>query len=203
MKIKTAEFVISNTNPELCPAPDKPEYAFIGRSNVGKSSLINSLTERKSLAKTSTTPGKTQLINHFIINDEWYLVDLPGYGYAKSSKKLREKWDGFIRQYLNNRKNLIYTFVLLDSRLKPQKIDLEFMEMLGLKSIPFVMVFTKLDKLSSSAANKNLTAYKKEMLKAWETLPEIVLTSSSTKLGREDILKLISETNKDFSFILL
>ena len=203
MKIKTAEFVISNTNPELCPAPDKPEYAFIGRSNVGKSSLINSLTERKSLAKTSTTPGKTQLINHFIINDEWYLVDLPGYGYAKSSKKLREKWDGFIRQYLNNRKNLIYTFVLLDSRLKPQKIDLEFMEMLGLKDIPFVMVFTKLDKLSSSAANKNLTAYKKEMLKAWETLPEIVLTSSSTKLGREDILKLISETNKDFSFILL
>ena len=200
MKIKTAEFVISNTNPELCPAPDKPEYAFIGRSNVGKSSLINTLTERKSLAKTSTTPGKTQLINHFIINDEWYLVDLPGYGYAKSSKKERAKWDGFIRQYLNNRTSLIYTFVLLDSRIKAQKIDLEFMEMLGIKGIPFVMVFTKLDKLSSSAANKNLTAYKKEMLKAWEALPPIVLTSSSTKQGRDEILKIIAETNQDFSF---
>ncbi len=200
MKIKTAEFVISNTNPELCPTPDKPEYAFIGRSNVGKSSLINTLTERKSLAKTSTTPGKTQLINHFIINDEWYLVDLPGYGYAKSSKKERAKWDGFIRQYLNNRTSLIYTFVLLDSRIKAQKIDLEFMEMLGIKGIPFVMVFTKLDKLSSSAANKNLTAYKKEMLKTWEALPPIVLTSSSTKQGRDEILKIIAETNQDFSF---
>lgn len=200
MKIKSAEFVISNTNPQLCPKPDKPEYAFIGRSNVGKSSLINTLTERKSLAKTSTTPGKTQLINHFLINDEWYLVDLPGYGYAKSSKKLREKWDGFIRQYLNNRSNLIYTFVLLDSRLKPQKIDLEFMEMLGIKGIPFVMIFTKLDKLSSSAANKNLTAYKKEMLKAWEELPPIILTSSSSKMGREEVLELIENTNKDFVF---
>lgn len=200
MKIKSAEFVISNTNPQLCPKPDKPEYAFIGRSNVGKSSLINTLTERKSLAKTSTTPGKTQLINHFLINEEWYLVDLPGYGYAKSSKKLREKWDGFIRQYLNNRSNLIYTFVLLDSRLKPQKIDLEFMEMLGIKGIPFVMIFTKLDKLSSSAANKNLTAYKKEMLKAWEELPPIILTSSSTKMGREEVLILIENTNKDFVF---
>ncbi|KAA3643632.1 MAG: YihA family ribosome biogenesis GTP-binding protein [Bacteroidetes bacterium] len=200
MKIKTAEFVISNTNPELCPTPDKPEYAFIGRSNVGKSSLINTLTERKSLAKTSTTPGKTQLINHFIINDEWYLVDLPGYGYAKSSKKQREKWDGFIRNYLNNRTNLIYTFVLLDSRLEPQKIDLEFMEMLGLKGIPFVMVFTKLDKLSSSAANKNLSHYKKVMLKAWEELPPIILTSSTTKLGRDEVLKTIEETNKDFVF---
>jgi GTP-binding protein len=200
MKIKTAEFVISNTNPDLCPNPDKPEYAFIGRSNVGKSSLINSLVERRSLAKTSTTPGKTQLINHFIINDEWYLVDLPGYGYAKSSKKNRIMWDGFIRNYLNNRSSLIYTFVLLDSRLKPQKIDLEFMEMLGVKGIPFVMVFTKLDKLSSSIANKNLTAYKKEMLKTWEALPPIVLTSSTTKQGREDVLKIIDETNKDFVF---
>lgn len=200
MKIKTAEFVISNTNPELCPVPNKPEYAFIGRSNVGKSSLINALTDRKSLAKTSTTPGKTQLINHFIINDEWYLVDLPGYGYAKSSKKQREKWDGFIRNYLNNRTNLIYTFVLLDSRLEPQKIDLEFMEMLGTKGIPFVMVFTKLDKLSSSAANKNLTNYKKEMLKAWEELPPIILTSASTKQGTEQVLNTIEETNKDFVF---
>lgn len=200
MKIKTAEFVISNTNPELCPTPDKPEYAFIGRSNVGKSSLINSLTERRSLAKTSTTPGKTQLINHFIINDEWYLVDLPGYGYAKSSKKNRIMWDGFIRNYLNNRSSLIYTFVLLDSRLKPQKIDLEFMEMLGTKGIPFVMVFTKRDKLSSSASNKNLTVYKKEMLKTWEALPPIVLTSATTKLGREEVLKIIDDTNKDFVF---
>ena len=164
MRIKQAEFVISNTDIKKCPKADKPEYAFIGRSNVGKSSLINMLTERKSLAKVSGKPGKTQLINHFIINDEWYLVDLPGYGYAKSSKKNRVMWDGFIRNYLNNRSSLIYTFVLLDSRLKPQKIDLDFMEMLGVKRIPFVMVFTKLDKLSSSVANKNLTAYKKEML---------------------------------------
>lgn len=200
MKINSAEFVISNTKIELCPKPDKPEYAFIGRSNVGKSSLINMLTERKSLAKTSTTPGKTQLINHFLINDEWYLVDLPGYGYAKSSKKNREKWDAFIRQYLNNRPNLIYTFVLLDSRLPAQKIDLEFMEMLGKKAIPFVMVFTKLDKHSSSSLHKNLSAYKKEMLKVWEELPPILLTSSQSGIGREELLNLIEATNKDFSF---
>lgn len=200
MLIKSAEFIISNTDIDKCPPPTKAEYAFIGRSNVGKSSLINMLTSKKSLAKTSSTPGKTQLINHFLINDEWYLVDLPGYGYAKSSKKNRAQWDQFIRKYLNQRSNLIYTFVLLDSRLKPQKIDLEFMEMLGVKGIPFVMVFTKLDKLSSSAANKNLVTYKKEMLKAWEALPPIIQSSSTTAMGKDEILNLIEETNKDFKF---
>lgn len=200
MQIKSAEFIISNTDVSKCPAPNKPEYAFIGRSNVGKSSLINMLTSRKSLAKTSSTPGKTQLINHFLINEEWYLVDLPGYGYAKSSKKNREQWDQFIRQYLNNRSNLLYTFVLLDSRLAPQKIDLAFMEMLGIKQIPFVMVFTKIDKLSSSALQKNLASYRKEMLKVWEALPPIVKTSSANQYGKDELLKIIQETNQAFSF---
>ncbi len=158
------------------------------------------LTSRKSLAKTSSTPGKTQLINHFLINEEWYLVDLPGYGYAKSSKKNREQWDQFIRQYLNNRSNLLYTFVLLDSRLAPQKIDLAFMEMLGIKQIPFVMVFTKIDKLSSSALQKNLASYRKEMLKVWEALPPIVKTSSANQYGKDELLKIIQETNQAFSF---
>ncbi|MAC95314.1 MAG: YihA family ribosome biogenesis GTP-binding protein [Flavobacteriales bacterium] len=198
MKIKTAEFVISNTDIEKCPAPDKPEYAFIGRSNVGKSSLINMLCERNKLAKTSATPGKTQLINHFLINDEWYIVDLPGYGYAKVSKKLREKWDGFIKKYLFSRSNLIYTFVLIDSRHKAQKVDLDFMEMLGIKGIPFVIVFTKVDKLSSSALNKNITAYKKELLKNWEELPIMMYTSSTTKAGKDELLNLIEVWNKGF-----
>lgn len=198
MKIKTAEFVISNTDIEKCPAPDKPEYAFIGRSNVGKSSLINMLCERNKLAKTSATPGKTQLINHFLINDEWYIVDLPGYGYAKVSKKLREKWDGFIKKYLYNRPNLLYTFVLIDSRHKAQKVDLDFMEMLGIKGIPFVIVFTKVDKLSSSALNKNITAYKKELLKSWEELPIMMYTSSTTKAGKDELLNLIEVWNKGF-----
>lgn len=198
MKIKTAEFVMSNTDIEKCPAPDKPEYAFIGRSNVGKSSLINMLCERNKLAKTSATPGKTQLINHFLINDEWFIVDLPGYGYAKVSKKLREKWDGFIKKYLFSRSNLIYTFVLIDSRHKAQKVDLDFMEMLGIKGIPFVIVFTKVDKLSSSALNKNITAYKKELLKSWEELPLMMYTSSTTKAGRDEILNLIEVWNKGF-----
>ena len=198
MKIKTAEFVISNTDIEKCPAPDKPEYAFIGRSNVGKSSLINMLCERNKLAKTSATPGKTQLINHFLINDEWNIVDLPGYGYAKVSKKLREKWDGFIKKYLFSRSNLIYTFVLIDSRHKAQKVDLDFMEMLGIKGIPFVIVFTKVDKLSSSALNKNITAYKKELLKNWEELPIMMYTSSTTKAGKDELLNLIEVWNKGF-----
>ena len=200
MQIKSAEFIISNTDVSKCPVPNKPEYAFIGRSNVGKSSLINMLTSRKSLAKTSSTPGKTQLINHFLINEEWYLVDLPGYGYAKSSKKNRAQWDHFIRQYLNQRSNLLYTFVLLDSRLVPQKIDLEFMEMLGVKQIPFVMVFTKIDKLSSSALQKNMAAYQKEMLKIWEALPPIVKTSSANQYGKEEVLRIIQDTNQAFSF---
>lgn len=198
MKIKSAEFVISNTDIAKCPLPDKPEYAFIGRSNVGKSSLINMLTDRKKLAKTSQTPGKTQLINHFLINDEWYLVDLPGYGYAKASKKERIKWDQFIRKYLNTRPNLLYTFVLIDSRIKAQKVDLEFMEMLGIKGIPFIIVFTKIDKLSSSVMNKNLTSYKKEMLKSWAELPIMILSSATTRVGRDEVLNMITTTNEDF-----
>ena len=161
MQVKKAEFIISNTDINKCPAPAIPEYAFIGRSNVGKSSLINMLTNRKSLAKTSGKPGKTQLINHFLINDSWYLVDLPGYGYASVSKGQRLEFAKFIKKYLENRKNLMCLFVLLDSRLKPQKIDMEFMQWLGEKGIPFVMCFTKQDKLSKSEAVKNLANYKK------------------------------------------
>lgn len=198
MKINSAEFVISNTDISKCPAPDKPEYAFIGRSNVGKSSLINMICERKSLAKTSSTPGKTQLINHFLINEETYLVDLPGYGFAKASKKEKAKWDIFIHTYLNQRPNLLCTFVLIDSRHNPQKIDLEFMEKLGKKGIPFVIVFTKIDKLGSSGLSKNLNEYRKEMLKNWEELPPIFLTSSANKLGKEEIWNFISSTNKDY-----
>lgn len=196
MKIKSAEFVISNTNISLCPEPNMPEYAFIGRSNVGKSSLINHLTNNKNLAKTSSTPGKTQLINHFLINEEWYLVDLPGYGYARASKKEKGKWEHFIKEYLFQRQNLMYVFVLIDSRLAAQKIDLEFMEMLGTKGIPFVIVYTKIDKLSSSALQKNMAAYKKQMLKSWEELPPMVYTSSSAKVGAEQILRIIDDTNK-------
>lgn len=198
MKIKSAEFIISNTDIDKCPEPNKAEYAFIGRSNVGKSSLINMLCERNKLAKTSATPGKTQLINHFLINEEWYLVDLPGYGYAKVSKTQREKWDGFIKKYLYSRPNLLYTFVLIDSRHKAQKVDLNFMETLGIKGIPFVIVFTKIDKLSSSALNKNITAYKKEMLKSWDELPIMMYTSSSTKAGRDDVLNLIELWNESY-----
>ena len=195
MNIKSAEFVISNTKPENCPKPDKPEYAFIGRSNVGKSSLINMLTGFNSLAKTSGKPGKTQLINHFLINKTWYLVDLPGYGFAKASKGERQKWEEFIQKYLTNRANLVNTFVLIDSRLEPQKIDLEFMSWCGEKGIPFAMVFTKIDKLSSSALQKNMAAYRKEMLKYWEELPPIFTTSAESKFGREKILNYIELWN--------
>lgn len=198
MEIKSAEFVISNTDISKCPNPDKPEYAFIGRSNVGKSSLINMLCGRKSLAKISATPGKTQLINHFIINEEWYLVDLPGYGYAKTSKTNRAKWSKFINKYLLERKNLMAVVVLVDSRHKPQKIDMEFIEFLGENGIPFVMVFTKVDKLSSSEMSKNFAAYKKEMLKTWEFLPQMFRTSASSGFGKEQLLGFIEETNKVF-----
>lgn len=195
MKIKTAEFVISNTKPENCPKPDRPEYAFIGRSNVGKSSLINMLTGFSSLAKTSGRPGKTQLINHFMINDSWYLVDLPGYGYAKVSKGERQKWQEFIQKYLTKRENLVNTFVLIDSRIEPQKIDLEFMSWCGEKGIPFAMVFTKIDKLSSSALQKNVAAYRKEMLKYWEELPPVFTTSAESKFGQEKLLNYIELWN--------
>ncbi|MDH4472366.1 MAG: ribosome biogenesis GTP-binding protein YihA/YsxC [Fluviicola sp.] len=197
MIIKDAKFVVSNTDITKCPEDGKPEYAFIGRSNVGKSSLINMLTDRKSLAKTSGTPGKTQLINHFVINDDWYLVDLPGYGYAKTSKSNRSKWEKFISEYLTQRSTLINIFVLLDSRLEPQKIDIEFMTWCAEEQLPFSMVFTKIDKLSSSALQKNLAAYKKEMLKQWAEMPPVFTTSAESKFGREKLLNYISQINTD------
>ena len=195
MKIKSADFVISNTDIDKCPKQSIPEYAFIGRSNVGKSSLINMLTGRKSLAKTSGKPGKTQLINHFKINDNWFLVDLPGYGYAKVSKKNRSIFAKFIYEYLEKRENLICTFVLVDSRHEPQKIDMLFMEWLGQNQIPFVIVFTKMDKLSSSQLNKNITKYKTEMLKTWEDIPQTFRSSAENGLGKSEILKFIEHTN--------
>ena len=196
MKINSAEFVISNTDIKKCPKERIAEYAFIGRSNVGKSSLINMLTNRKSLAKTSGRPGKTQLINHFKINDNWFLVDLPGYGYARVSKKDRSIFAKFIYDYLEKRENLICTFVLVDSRHEPQKIDMMFMEWLGNKGIPFVIIFTKMDKLSSSQLNKNLTKYKAEMLKTWEEVPQSFMSSAESGLGKLEILNFIAKTNE-------
>lgn len=195
MEIKTANFVISNTDIKKCPEPNMPEYAFIGRSNVGKSSLINMLCNKKGLAKISGRPGKTQLINHFLINDNWYLVDLPGYGYAKISKKERAKWQKFIEDYLLKRSNLMNVFVLIDCRHEPQKIDLEFMQWLGENGIPFSMIFTKLDKLNKSQRSKFLPAYKKQMLKIWEEMPPHFISSSETAEGKEEILSYIGEIN--------
>jgi GTP-binding protein len=197
MIIKDAVFVVSNDTVDKCPKDDRLEYAFIGRSNVGKSSLINMITGNKKLAKTSGKPGKTQLINHFLINDDWYLVDLPGYGYAKASKTSRAKWEKFIADYLTKREQLVNVFVLLDCRLEPQKIDLEFMNWCGEQGIPFSMVFTKIDKLSSSALQKNLAHYKKEMLKYWEAMPPVFTTSSESSFGKEKILNYIEAINKD------
>ena len=197
MKIKSAEFVMSNSNVTNAPKDRIPEYAFIGRSNVGKSSLINMLMERKKLAKTSGTPGKTQLINHFKVNDEWFLVDLPGYGYAKVSKKKRTIFQYFIENYFKEREQLVCAFVLVDSRHDPQKIDLEFMRFLGENSIPFAIIFTKADKLPSSKLNKQILSYKRKLLQHWETLPVNFLTSSSNKLGREEVLGFIDQVNKD------
>ncbi|WP_347158322.1 ribosome biogenesis GTP-binding protein YihA/YsxC [Pontibacter chitinilyticus] len=195
MIIKEAKFLMSNTKVELCPTPNKPEYAFIGRSNVGKSSLINMLTEQKGLAKTSASPGKTQLINHFLINDAWYLVDLPGYGYAKVSKGSREEWRRMINYYMQHRENLTCVFVLIDSRHKPQAQDLEFMEYLGKTGVPFVLVFTKTDKQSSVKTDSTLAAYKRRLLETWEELPPIFLTSSTSRRGRDEILEYIAEIN--------
>lgn len=197
MIIKDAQFVISNTDYKKCPDDGKPEYAFIGRSNVGKSSLINMLTNRKGLAMASSTPGKTQLINHFIINDEWYLVDLPGYGYAQRGKKGRETIRQIIDSYILNRKELTCLFLLIDCRHEAQKIDLEFMQWLGENSIPFVIVFTKADKLSKSKFNENITAYKLKLDEIWEELPPIFFTSSETKDGKDDILDYIETINKE------
>ena len=196
MRIKSAAFVISNTDVTKCPKEQLPEYAFIGRSNVGKSSLINMLTERKSLAKTSGKPGKTQLINHFIINDNWFLVDLPGYGYAQISKSKRQIFQIFITEYFLQREQLVCTFVLVDVRHEPQKIDLEFMRFLGENGIPFCIIFTKADKLDHSKLNKNLQIYQTELLKTWEEMPRHFVTSATNKNGREELLKFIGEVNQ-------
>ena len=181
----------------MCPQDTKPEYAFIGRSNVGKSSLINMLTNHKKLAKTSATPGKTLLINHFIINKEWYLVDLPGYGFAKRSKKEIDKLDQMIRGYILQREQLVNVFVLVDVRLEPQKIDLEFIEWLGLSSVPFAIVFTKADKLTANKARQAVEAYKKKLLETWEELPPIFLTSAEKREGRDEVLDYIEKINKE------
>lgn len=196
MEITTAEFLTSNTNPKGCPPDNLPEYAFIGRSNVGKSSLINLLVNRKALAKTSGKPGKTQTINHFIINKAWYLVDLPGYGYAKVSKKARTKWLQFILQYLKERSNLMCLFVLIDGRIDPQAIDFEFIDLLGEMRLPFALVFTKTDKVSAREMSGNVEKFKQELLKTWETMPRFYLASTIKKTGRNEILEFISETNK-------
>jgi GTP-binding protein len=193
MIIKKAEFVISNDDPSKCPKTSKPEFAFVGRSNVGKSSLINMLTGYRNLAKISVTPGKTRLINHFNINDEWFLVDLPGYGYAKTLRTNREKWLLFIRKYLINRENLQCVMVLIDARHEPQKLDLEFMKWLGMNEVPFAMVFTKADKLTRNHLEKNLVNYKIEMLKSWEELPPLFISSAETGAGRDDLLDFIED----------
>ena len=196
MEIKDAQFVISNTDVRKCPEDNLPEYAFIGRSNVGKSSLINMLTNKKGLAMTSSMPGKTLLINHFLINNEWYIVDLPGYGYAQRGKKGREEIRKIIESYIINRDQMTSLFVLLDSRHEPQKIDLEFMEWLGENGVPFGIVFTKLDKQSKSRWKENKQKYITKLLEQWEELPPIFETSSEEKKGREEILNWIEEVNK-------
>ena len=198
MKINTAEFIISNTDIKQCPAPNLPEYAFIGRSNVGKSSLINMLTNHKKLAKISSKPGKTQLINHFLINKNWFLVDLPGYGFAKVPKAQRKKFEKMINDYILFRDNLMNVFVLIDSRIPPQKIDLEFMEWLGLSGIPFSIVFTKVDKLKASEKGRFAKEYETKMLENWEEMPPYFITSSTTKLGKEELLNYINDINAKF-----
>lgn len=192
MQIKTAAFVTSSSNWEQCPAPDLPEFAFVGRSNVGKSSLINMITGMKGLAKISSTPGKTQTINHFIINNSWYLVDLPGYGYAKSSQRSRAVWQKMTEKYLLNRKNLLTTFLLVDSRHEPQKSDLDRMGWFGENDIPFVIVFTKSDKISKRELESNLSAYSGLLAEMWSELPLAIVSSAKTKKGREEILGYIS-----------
>lgn len=193
--IKSAEFVISNSDVRKCPQDGRPEYAFIGRSNVGKSSLINMLTGRRKLAMTSATPGKTLLINHFIINNEWYLVDLPGYGYAKRSKSQNEKLQEIISSYILGREQMTLLFVLIDCRHEPQKIDLEFINWLGENGVPFSIIFTKADKLTKTALASNVAAYKKRLLEEWEELPPVFITSSESAVGRDEVLQYISEIN--------
>ncbi|MFD1096763.1 ribosome biogenesis GTP-binding protein YihA/YsxC [Salegentibacter chungangensis] len=199
MKIKTADFVISNSKVDKCPDSKLPEYAFIGRSNVGKSSLINMLTGRKTLAKTSAKPGKTQLINHFLINNNWHLVDLPGYGYAKVSKSTKRTFQKFITAYFEKRKQLICAFVLIDSRHKPQKIDMEFMQWMGEHEIPFCIIFTKADKLKPKALEQNINNYQQEMLEYWAEMPEFFISSANTGMGQEEILDYIDNINESLT----
>ena len=196
MKITKAEFICSNTRVDLCPQEAIPEYAFIGRSNVGKSSLINMLVERKKLAKTSSTPGKTRLINHFKINDQWFLCDLPGYGYAKVSKKERESFAKMIEKYATQRTNLVCFFVLIDARIPPQQLDLDFIEWLGDSQLPFVIALTKVDKINQTGKSKNLELLKKELLQTWDELPLIFETSATKGTGKEQVMGFIEDTNK-------
>lgn len=196
MIIRKATFLQSNTKIDKLPAANKPEYAFIGRSNVGKSSLINMLTNKKQLAKTSSTPGKTITINHFVINDEWYLVDLPGYGFAQRSKKDRESWKVMLDNYIRNRKNLISMFVLVDSRIEPQKIDLEFISHLGELQMPFGIIFTKIDKINNTTLEKNLEVYKTKLAEEWEEFPPIFITSSEKEIGKDEVLNYIESLNQ-------
>jgi GTP-binding protein len=203
MKIKPvlkAEYIISSKDLSGCPKPDKPEYAFLGRSNVGKSSLINLITGMKGIAKTSSTPGKTRLINHFIVEDEWYLVDLPGFGYAKFSRSSRKEWDQMIRSYLTGRPNLMCNFLLIDVRLEMQDIDHHWINFHGENGLPFALVFTKADKLSRVKLQSNLALYKKGLLKEWAELPPVFVTSSVNGEGRAEILEYIEETNRLFAF---
>lgn len=197
MEIKQAEFVSSETDVKKCPPAGKPEFAFIGRSNVGKSSLLNMLTSRRNLAKISNKPGKTQTINHFIINENWYLVDLPGYGYASVSKEKRAGFGKIIEQYILQRENLHCLFILLDARLEPQKIDLEFIQWSGEKEIPLCLVFTKADKLTKNQLQRNLAIYRKTLQKSWEELPAILVTSSTTRAGKEELLTFIENALAD------
>ena len=196
MVIKTAEFLKSSGKWQECPEPTLPEYAFIGRSNVGKSSLINAMLNHKDLAKTSQTPGKTQLINHFLINEKWYLTDLPGYGYARVSKSMRKDFEKINTNYILERQNLVNLFVLVDSRHTPQQIDIEFIEWCGESGVPFSIVFTKADKLKPNTVNANVEVYRTELLKTWEELPDMYVTSAEKKLGGEEILKFITKTNE-------
>ena len=195
MEIKDAIFITSNSDIKKCPPPNKPEYAFIGRSNVGKSSLINRLTNKKSLAKISGKPGKTRLINHFLINKEWYLVDLPGYGYAEVPKNERLKWEQMIKRYILQRENLYCLFVLIDARHEAQKVDLDFMEWLGISQIPFAIVFTKIDKLRQEELEINLKKYEEKLFETWETLPIYFVTSAETGEGGEELLNYIEQLN--------
>lgn len=208
MEINSVSFVKSSAHPRECPPMDKPEYAFIGRSNVGKSSLINMIVGRNKMAKISSTPGKTQLINHFLINEpvgkkvsedvSWYLTDLPGFGYAKTSKKDRVKWERTSKQFLEGRRNLMCVMMLVDSRLKPQNVDLEFMAYMGEAGLPFVLVFTKVDKLNKTEKEQFRSAYEAIMLKQWAKMPPVFVTSSTTAEGREELLNFFDQTNKLF-----